>query len=346
MQRSPATLVSADTHLIHLAQAAAAASSACLEVVSEVDELRHLWRTSSAVLIGSDLIGDVVGWALPRREQVFLVGETESWEILSRWSVPLGASVIQLPDGAKWLSTVIAGRAGGLTSGTVVALRGGAGGVGTSTLAVGLAVEATRRSLSVALVDCDPQGGGLDLLVGAENTPGWRWDKLRNAVGQIADISPMLPKVEGFTLVSMERASPGPVPDAALEAVVDCLARTHDLVLMDLPRIAQPLSGIQRSVVVSAQTVRAIAATRVVVESMDSPESALVVRKGGSVGERDAAHAVNLPLIAVLPHVADLPRLADRGIAPLVGGAWKRACGRVLEWCLGEPSGGQNVRRY
>ena len=344
-EQTPATLVSSDPRLVHLAQASAAAAGTSLSVTADPQDLRALWRASSAVLIGADQIDRVVTWALPHRDQVYLVGHEDSYGDLCRWSVPLGACVIQLPDGGKWLSRVIAGHASGSDSGVVVAVRPGAGGAGASTLCAGLAVLAARTSVSVALVDCDALGGGLDLLLGAENTPGWRWDKLRNAVGQIADITPVLPHVEGVTVVSMERTDPSPVPDEALAAVVDCLARTHDLVLVDVGRGSTERTGVvRRTVVVSTLTVRGIAATRAGVASMEESECGLVARKPGSVSPGDAARAVDVPLVGVLPVMPDLTRLADRGVPPPLTGGWKKACSQVLGWCMGDPLGPRRGR--
>ena len=339
MQRepTPTTLVSADPRLINLAQACAAAVGAPLSVVSEAQYIGTVWRAPAPVLIGSDQIREIAARALPPRDHVYLVGQADSYEDLCRWSAPLSALVIQLPDGNKWLSRVIMGRAAGSDSGTAVALISGSGGTGASTLCAGVALAAVRASRSVALVDCDAMGGGIDLILGAENAPGWRWDKLRNAVGQIADITPMLPKVEGITVVSMERTDPVPVPGDALEAVVDCLARTHDLVLVDRGRDTQQSAGaIRRTVVVTNQTVRGVAAARARAKTLDTSACGLVVRKPGSVSASDAATAVDIPLICVLPSVADLAQLADRGIPPSTGGKWKKACGEVLRWCLGE----------
>jgi len=339
MQRepTPTTLISADSRLIHFAQASAAAVGAPLSVVSDPQAISTVWRAPSPVLIGSDQIHEVVTRALPRRDRVYLVGQADSYEDLCRWSAPLDALVIQLPDGNKWLSRVIMGRAAGSDSGTVAAVVSGAGGTGASTLCVCLALAAVRDAVSVALVDCDAMGGGIDLILGAENTPGWRWDKLRNAVGQIADITPMLPAAEGITMVSMERNDPVPVPGEALEAVIDCLARTHDLVLVDKGRDGQrPTGVIRRTVVVTNQTVRGVAATRARVKTLEESECGLVVRKPGSVSPHDAARAVDIPLISQLPTVADLAQMADRGIPPSLSGRWRKACGEVLSWCLGE----------
>jgi len=338
-QPTPVTLVSADARLIHLAQASAAAAAAPLLVVDEAPDVRATWRTAPAVLIGADQVSQLVAWALPPRSQLYLLGQADAYETLCRWSMPLGASVIVVPDGAKWLSRVLSGRARGSVAGTVVAVRGGCGGVGASTLCAGLAVAAARQAHSVALVDGDPCGGGLDLLLGAENLPGWRWDKLSNAVGQIADITPMLPRVEDVTLVSMPRADPLIVPSLAYEAVIDCLARSHDLVLVDAGRMIRDGPALTtRAVILSGLTVRSVAATRAVLNGVDTTEYGLVVRRRGSVTPGDAGRAIELPLVGVLPDLPELGRLADRGVAPMLGGKWKRACSQILRWCLADSS--------
>jgi secretion/DNA translocation related CpaE-like protein len=334
-QHSQTILISADDRLIGLVQACAAAIGVPVAVVGKLGDARAAWGSAAAVLVGGDLAEQVGEAGLSTRDRVWLVGHQDDLQLCA-WSAPLAAQVSVLPQGGKWLSRVIAGQAEA-DPGRTVAIWGGAGGVGASTLCVGVAMAAARRAVKVALVDADPGGGGLDLVLGAENTPGWRWDKLRHASGQIADITAMLPKAEGITVVSMERSHPGELPGPALQAVVDCLLRTHDLVLIDVGRAAQAnLGWIRRAVVVTSQTVRAIAATRVTLANWPVERCGLVVRRGGSVLAGEAAQAVGVPLIATVPTVRDLPQLADRGLPPAWSGRWKRACTRVLAWCVDE----------
>src|SRR5579875_2141374 len=63
----------------------------------------------------------------------------------------------------------------------VVAVLGGSGGVGASTFAAALATAAGRA----VLVDCDPLGGGIDVLLGVEAVPGARWSGLRVNGGRL-----------------------------------------------------------------------------------------------------------------------------------------------------------------
>jgi hypothetical protein len=174
----------------------------------------------------------------------------------------------------------------------------------------------------------------MDLLMGAENTPGWRWDKLRNAHGHIADITSMLPTSEGITLVSMERTEQLPAPMEAFESVVDSLMRCHDLVIIDSGRDGGVPAVVKKTVVVAAATVRALASTKAGLISGQT-DTGLVVRRGGTVTASQAARVVGLPLLAVVPTQVDLPRLADRGIPPYLGGKWRKTCTQVLDWCVG-----------
>ena len=67
--------------------------------------------------------------------------------------------------------------------GWLVAVGGSCGGAGASTVATALALAAAP---GVLLVDADPWGGGLDLLLGAERADGLRWPDLTGLRGRVA----------------------------------------------------------------------------------------------------------------------------------------------------------------
>lgn len=328
-------LASAETRLIHLAQAAAVAVGVTIRVIDDAEDVKAAWRACGTILVGADQAAAVASLSLPRRGRVYLLGQTGADDAIGCWSMTIGALVILLPQAGKWLSGVLAGRSSGTISATVVAVRSGCGGIGASTLSAALAVFAARRSLRVGLIDADPGGGGLDLMLGAEGLPGWRWDRLRQASGQIADITDLLPRVDGVTLVSMERTDATAIPPPAAEAVIDCLARTHDVVFIDLPRLEDTaMWPASRSILLAGQSVRSIAAARTSALRRGSEPWGLVVRKGGSVAVSEVARAVELPLVGSINHVRDLPGLADRGVPPMLGGRWRKACSQILDWCV------------
>lgn len=322
--------------------ASAAALALPCEVVEGLDALLGRWGSARAVLVGGDVAARVAAAAPRRRSGVYVVGPDA--DALARWSVPLGAEVVPLPQGLAWL----AGALGGADdAGALVAVVGGAGGVGASSLAAGLALVAARRGVASALVDLDPVGGGLDLLLGAERTPGWRWPRFAGARGEVSDIRDVLPATSGVTLVSTaRRAAEGAGPEA-VTAVVRGLQRHHRLVVLDAGRglgegVRTQVRHAAATLVVVPADVRGVAATSQLVGIL-APEGPQVVvrrRPGSGLAPVLVADAVGLALAGVLPHDAGVQRAAATGDGLVrVRSRWGRAVGRVLDAVLGVPDG-------
>ncbi|MDQ7991364.1 MAG: P-loop NTPase [Propionicimonas sp.] len=323
--------------------AAAAAQELTARAVTNLEELAAGWRDAGAVFIADDLAERVVGRALPHRPDVFLVGADE--RALTAWSAPLGARVIGLPAGAAWLGVVLGGdSAPGLAP--VVAVVGGAGGVGASTLAGTLACLAATGNGRAALVDADLVGGGIDLLLGAEQTGGWRWPRLTGAQGHVGDLRPYLPVVDGVSLVSMAR---GPAIDLArdpMAAILGSLRRGHDLVVVDPGRsltaaARESLRLATRILVVVQGGIRAVAAAREVVRAHQLESAELVLRRASpGITAAMVADAVGLPVVAELPDDRRLPAAAERGLPPLrAGRRYQRACRGLLARVMGGGDG-------
>src|SRR6202020_2202220 len=87
--------------------------------------------------------------------------------------------------------------------GAAVAVIGGGGGGGASLFAVALA----RTAVDAMLVDLDPWGGGIDLLVGAETAPGVRWPDLALQGGRLnwSAVREALPQHRGVSVLSGTR---------------------------------------------------------------------------------------------------------------------------------------------
>lgn len=326
---------------------ALAAQELDAEVVSDPDRVAGSWRAAGTVLVADELAGRLVQLALPHREGVFLVGGDRAE--LAAWSVALAARVIPLPEGGAWLGSVLADGASRARA-PVVAVVGGSGGVGASTLAAALAQLAGERpggarSAGAALVDVDSLGGGIDLLLGAEQSDGWRWPRLSTAEGQLGDLRRYLPVVDGVSVVAMAR---GPALDLAREplaAIVAALRTWHSLVVLDPGRSVAPvarealrLAG--RQLVVVGPGVRGAAAARQTVLALGLERAELVVRSGrGRLPADLIADAVGRPVLARLP---DEPRLADaaeRGEPPARGA--RRRYRRAVSELLGDLLGGE-----
>ena len=89
------------------------------------------------------------------------------------------------------------------------------------------------------LIDADARSGGLDLLLGAERTAGWRWPRLATARGHLGDLTEQLPSVEGVDLLSMARGESTPgweLQAEQLKSVLLSAMRSHEITVVDLPR--------------------------------------------------------------------------------------------------------------
>ena len=121
----------------------------------------------------------------------------------------------------------------------IVAVLGGRGGAGASVLAGGLAVTAARSRLRTLLVDADPLGGGLDLVLGWEQLEGLRWPgahRRRRAGRPTRRWSRPCPAAATWWCSPGIGATCCTLPAEAMAATLDAGRRGRDLVVVDLPR--------------------------------------------------------------------------------------------------------------
>lgn len=306
--------------------AACAAADVEPDLMAGTAGLRNAWAEAAVVVIGADQAGRTQSLALPRRAHVYLAG-VEPVDELAAHSARLGAALVVLPCGADWLATAVAERAvGSRGPARSLAVVGGSGGVGCSTLAAGLSFVAARQQLAVVLVEADPVGGGLDLLLGAERSPGWRWSRLARARGHLGDLSGQLPRADGVDVIAMARGSAEPAPGAeAVRAVLGSLARSHELVVIDAGRGVGPaaraaVEQAEAAILLTAGDVRGVAAARQVHAELAGVAArwGLLVRRPRSAGlaPEAAAEGFAMPLLGVVADEPGLAVAATRGEPP------------------------------
>lgn len=306
--------------------------------------VRAAWRSAAAVLVGRDRADGVVGLALPARPEVYVLGRDDDGPETFASSARMRAVVATLPSGAPDLAAALSSL-GDAGRGSVLALVGAVGGVGTSTLAAALAGAAARAGLRTLLVDTDLAGGGLDVLLGAEHLAGWRWSRFAAARGHLGDLAGQLPQCDGVDVLAADRASrPGAALGAdQLAAVVDAGARSHDLTVVDLPRgleVAhdEVLRRSARVLVVVRADVRGVAGADHAARALEPRcrELEVVVRTGRGHGLDPSlvAEALGLPLAGVLEEDHGLAAAAERGEPP--GRASRSSIARLCDALLAE----------
>lgn len=297
-----------------------AAAGGQLRVVPDVAEAAQYWDSAAAVLVGSDVR------ELPprRRAPAVLVGLNGEGDSLWHLAAALGAErVAVLPDAAAWLAEYLSRSRSPEAGGLVLGITGGCGGAGATTSGIWIAQAAAGLGVRVLLVDGDPWGGGLELALAAEETPGLRWPDLSEASGSIDpdQLSDSLPVAGGFSFLSWpgSRDRPAAVDAATTAGVLDAARRGYELVVVDIGRGSEPLHTFAWDcdrilVVVPAQLKAAVASARLLQE-LPPVEAALLVRgkAGAALDSGLIAEAVGLPVHGRVPELRGLGAAAENG---------------------------------
>ncbi|MCW2904702.1 MAG: hypothetical protein JWO67_6967 [Streptosporangiaceae bacterium] len=244
-----ALIVTADPEIADDLLRLAAAADAPAEVARDHVRARAAWRHPPLVLVGADLAAELICDPAPRRPGVVLVTTRPDDEEVYRTAVRLGAQdVAVLPDTEAWLVDTLAAAAEPAGErAAAVCVTGARGGAGASTLAAVLGLAAMQGGLRTLLVDGDPLGGGLDLLLGLEDAPGARWPDFVDLRGRLSSAAlrealPGLGRVRRpapggeLAVLSWHRGQVEDIPPEAMRTVLDAGGRGFDLVIVDLPR--------------------------------------------------------------------------------------------------------------
>ncbi|MFC6088111.1 septum site-determining protein Ssd [Saccharothrix lopnurensis] len=344
--KRPVALV-ADAVLVDEVLHAAAVVGCELERVADAGELRGRWAGAPAVVLDEGAVVACAAAELPRRPGVLVVSTGPPGSATWRCALALGAEqVFELPGGLAGLGAALAdaveGSAGG---GRVLAVVGARGGAGASVLAVAVGQAVLAAGGRALLVDCDPLGGGLDLLLGAERQEGLRWSTLQLKEGRVpaAALHSALPGRERgkgrLSVLSCGRSGPGPVPEAVV-AVVEAGRRAGGTVVCDVPRqlTGAACAALDRAdlvVLVVPADVKACMAAKGLVEQVAARGVRMraVVRgpAPGGLSTAEVADAVELPLLTTMRSEPGLAAALDNGRVPRTGrGPLAKAAREVL----------------
>ncbi|TCC29858.1 septum site-determining protein Ssd [Kribbella sindirgiensis] len=306
-----------------------AAASVTPQVETHLLGLRRKWPTCSLVVIGRDLAEPLARVQPAHRPGVVVVGSAADGDDLYRCAFDVGAdAVCRLPDDEPLLAGKLADALDGADrSAVTLAFVGGCGGAGSTTLAAAVAVLGNRRGFRTMLIDGDPLGGGVELALGIEHDPGDRWPKLLNASGRVsaAALRSALPSVDGLSVLSWDQSGVTVLPPDTMSSVIGAAQRSTDLVVLDLPRRADPAveEGFIRStatLLVVPCDVRSVAAAKRLSGPLRAVAGDLrVVARDSRPGlaPTDVATHLSLPLATKLGHVRGLATAMDQGHLPL-----------------------------
>ncbi|MDY6996763.1 MAG: septum site-determining protein Ssd [Actinomycetota bacterium] len=291
---------------------------------------RRVWTGAAAVLVDAAAAQRCVELGMPRRTRVLLVSGDQPGAGEWQAAVAVGAQhVVTLPTGERDLMAVLADAADvardGGARGPVVAVLSGRGGAGASVFAAALACTATES----LLVDGDPWGGGLDLLLGGEGQPGLRWPDVAVAGGRLnyPALRDALPGRQRVRVLSGGRVFPegrssNDIDAVALNAVIDAGSRGGVTVVCDVAR--QPTAAVETAlaaadlvILITPADVRSCAAAAATARwaVAGNPNTGLVVRgpAPGGLTRHDAARIVGLPVLAAMRPQPGIDRQLECG---------------------------------
>jgi len=341
-------LVTEDLELLDDLLRLCAAAGAEPEVHHAVPEHRASWTDPPLVLVGDDAAARCRG--ATRRPGVLLVGRDPQDPGVWQRAVRIGAEdALILPGDEGRVVDLIADAVEGVgRQALTVGVIGGRGGAGASTLACALSLAAVRADRRTLLVDGDPLGGGLDVLLGGERAEGRRWPDFAASKGRLAGaaLEESLPSVRGLRVLSWDRGDPVRVPPEAMRSVLAAARRRDGVVVVDLPRrmddvVMEVLAQLDLGLLVVPGELRAVAAAQRMAGAVGTVLRDLrVVARGPyapGLDERWIAEALRLPLVGELPW-DDGPSTAGDGGPPPgseTRGGLARFCTAFWERVLG-----------
>ena len=321
-----------------------AAAGVTPEVASDAGQARRSWSAAPCIVVDASHASSLAG-STDRRDGVVIVSagpvESGDWEN----AVAIGAEgVVVLPDDeAVVVETLSASTEAGTRDGPVLCVVGGTGGSGASTLAVGLAMTVVRGGQGAMLVDADPIGRGLDLMVGAEEIRGVRWHDLASTQGRVngASLRQVLPQSAGLSVLSYGSSDPEEISAESMRSVLAAGRRSHDAVIVDLPRYVddaatEALMRASSTVLLVPAEISAIASAQRVLARLHTvcANLHLVVRRPSPSGlsSDTVASTMALPLAASVRTDRRVAEFVDHGIGRLTRGrmSFGRACSNVL----------------
>jgi secretion/DNA translocation related CpaE-like protein len=299
------------------------------------------WENAPLILVGDDSAPGLR--RAQRRSGVLLIGRDLDDHGVWRRAVAIGADhVLFLPDAEPWLVDRIADAVEGVgETALTIGVVGGRGGAGASTLACALAVTAARSGRRTMLVDGDPLGGGLDVLLGGERADGLRWPDLADSQGRVngGALEESLPRLHDLSVLSWDRTDSVVITAEAMRSVLGAARRRGGVVIVDLPRrvdeaVIEALTQIDVGLLVVPAELRAVAAADRVASRIGMVLRNLrVVARGpfpSGLDDAEIARLLGLPLAGELPLEKGLLEGIDAGRPP---GAQAR--GPLARFCAG-----------
>ncbi|WAL39170.1 MULTISPECIES: septum site-determining protein Ssd [Brevibacterium] len=277
------------------------------------------WQDAVLVLVGEDVAQAPTTVGVP----TVLIAAADDAGAVWAHAARLGVDTVAvLPAGAEWLTQrMIQAVEPPGTPASTCGVVAGSGGAGASVLACALARHAAAQGISTVLLDADPLGGGLDLVLGCESAQGLRWPALAASRGRLrpSTLLNALPRAGDLAILSWDREGREELDEEVFDAVLAAAQQAFEFVVVDVPRHASAARAraCHHVALVTPARVRAAVAAARVARSLEAVNSSLglVVRETGrsALDPELLAQTIGIELVGMLRDDAALAEQVDRG---------------------------------
>lgn len=317
-------LLGRDPDTVDHVLALASAAELTVEVVAEASAAALVWSRAAIVVVGTDVLPELNQADLPARPGVvvFGVAGADGW----RHAFQIGAEEVVEPPGTPgWLAERVQHAGEPVATGRVVGVVGCRGGAGASVFACALGIAGVRARLEPYLLDLDPMGCGLGVVLGADSTAGLTWEQVRAGAGRIParSLQSTVGKVEGMAVLGWSDEGVPDLSAGVAGAVVDTARRCTPITVVDLGRA---VSGFQREAMarcdrvfmVVPADVRSVRSAQRMVSRLGPSACEVVVRgpNPGGLAGADVGQALGLPVLAAVAADRGLEQRLERGEPP------------------------------
>jgi secretion/DNA translocation related CpaE-like protein len=331
-----ALIVTADEGLLdevlRIAAAAGVEMAHCREPTS-----RTLWRTAPVILLDAAQVRAAAEARPARRPGIVVIVDADPpeamWELCVRLGVDRTLHVHR--DEVELIELLADSVRDGPADGRCVAVVGACGGAGASVFAGAVAFAGARSGRPALLLDCDPWGAGLDVILGVEHSPGLRWSDLSATAGRlpVGELVRALPRIRlgpaGISVLAHDRETVHDLDPDVVDVVIDAGRRSGAVTVVDLPRPPGPAADrvLERCdlvvLVVPADVRGCWAADRICRRLSGFDVAVGLVVRGPSpcgIGADDVAGSLGLPLLAQMRAESGLANELEFGLSLASGG--------------------------
>jgi secretion/DNA translocation related CpaE-like protein len=339
--------ITRDSTLLDELQRLAAAAGLTPAIAHDETAALSAWHAAPLVFVGVDVAKSLARLTPPRRSGVHVVGWGGVPDDVFRTALTLGAeNVAELPRSDGWVTELMADLGDTPTGSLTIGVIGGSGGAGATTFACALGQMAARSGPAV-VVDADPLGPGVDRVLGLDGHDGIRWDALCQTTGRFSgrSLRDSLPRRDGLGALTWHPGPQGSLQAFAVRNAVAAAQRGHDTVVLDLPRMVDPLveelvARCDRVYVLTVPTVAGLASAVRLCSRFREPAPLRLVLRGDDVRPDVVARLTSIPVAAQMPDQRGLEEAIDLGLGPV-----RSRRGPLGRTCLGLLAQAAELRR-